>query len=342
MSHILHKEARKSMGETILVTAIGSFSAVTVIESLKRDGYRVVGCDIYPAEWVANSRIVDMFYKAPYATDRPAYEEFVKVVCRQEHVAFIMPLTDVEIDLFRGWMTAAEETGAVVCMSERKMLDIIRNKKWLEEYLEPMNICKTIPGRLLSEIAVYGTLEYPLVIKPVDGRSSQRLHIVNSAKEMELVVELCRSELDRYLVQPKISGPIITVDVVRNPETEECVCVPRRELLRTPNGAGTSVYVFKNEDLEKQCRDIAKALNICGCVNFEFVESQAPEETNGPGIWNFLECNPRFSGGLAFSAVAGYDMVRNHLNCFRRGSLEPEGEIREQYIARRYAEFAMG
>lgn len=338
------------MRETILVTAIGSFSAVTVIESLKKDGYRVVGCDIYPAEWVVNSKIVDVFYKAPYATDRPAYEEFVKMVCREEEVAFVMPLTDVEIDLFRGWTTAAEETGAVICMSERKMLDICRNKKVLEEYLAPKNICRTIPGRLLSEImeeaaaesaAGYEQLEYPLVIKPVDGRSSQGLRMANTAKEMELVVELCKDGAGQYLVQPKISGPIITVDVVRNPKTGETVCMPRRELLRTPNGAGTSVYVFKNVHLEQQCRDIAKALDICGCVNFEFVEEQAPEEKNGPGVWRFLECNPRFAGGLAFSAVAGYDMVRNHLNCFKGIALEPEGEIADQHIARRYAEFVM-
>ncbi len=332
------------MRKTILVTAIGSFSAVTVIESLKEDGCRVIGCDIYPAEWVANSQIVDVFYRAPYATDRPAYEEFVKMVCKEEDVAYIMPLTDVEIDLFRGWMTAAEDTGAVVCMSERKMLDIIRDKKVLEEYLAPMQICDTIPGKLLSEVISMEAAEqtYPLVIKPIDGRSSQGLHIVKTEQEMRAVAEQCREDADHYLVQPKISGPVITVDVVRNPETEECICIPRRELLRTPNGAGTSVYVFKNEHLEKQCKAIAKALNICGCVNFEFVEEIEPAGQNGPGKWRFLECNPRFSGGLAFSAVAGYDMVRNHLNCFKGIGLEPEGEIRDQYVARRYTEVVTG
>lgn len=343
------------MSKTIFVTAIGSFSAVTVIESLKKMGHRVVGCDIYPAEWVANSAIVDVFYQAPYATDRPAYEAFVKKICEKEGAAFVMPLTDVEIDLFRRWETAAEDTGAVICMSERKMLDIIRNKKVLEDYLAPMEICETIPGKLLSEVIadckqrngegsenLYGSLRYPLVIKPVDGRSSQGLRMANSAKEMELVVELCGDDLGNYLVQPKISGPIITVDVVRDPETGECVCIPRRELLRTPNGAGTTVRVFRHPQLEKQCRDIAKVLNIRGCVNFEFVEEVTPESADAPGKWRFLECNPRFAGGLAFSHVAGYDMVKNHLNCFTGAGLEPEGEIRELFVARRYDEHIMG
>ena len=339
------------MNKTILITAIGSFSAVTVIESLKELGHRIVGCDIYPAEWVANSAIADVFYKAPYATDRPAYMEFVKKVCQEEAVDYVMPLTDVEIDLFRGWETAAEDTGAVICMSERKYLDIIRNKKDLEDYLAPMEICETIPGKLLSDLMdemregealTCEKLSYPLVIKPVDGRSSQGLYMVNSAREMELVTERCRGNFSQYLVQPKISGPVITVDVMRNPKTEHCVCVPRRELLRTPNGAGTSVLVFKHEGLENQCKAIAKALNICGCVNFEFVEEQEQTEPNSTGKWRFLECNPRFSGGLAFSAVAGYEMVRNHLNCFKGIGLEPEGEIRDQYVARRYTEFVTG
>ncbi len=331
------------MNQTILVTAIGSFSAVTVIQTLKDLGHRVVGCDIYPAEWVANAKIADVFYKAPYATDRPAYMEFVKKVCQEEAVDYVMPLTDVEIDLFRGWETAAEDTGAVVCMSERKMLGIIRNKKVLEAYLTPLGICETIPGISLEEIVSggYEELDYPVVVKPVDGRSSQGLHMVKNEKEMELVAELCKENLGQYLVQPKISGPIITVDVMRDPKTENCVCVPRRELLRTPNGAGTSVLVFKHEELEKQCRAIAKALNICGCVNFEFVEEVTPQEKNGTGKWRFLECNPRFSGGLAFSHVAGYDMVKNHLNCFMGLETEPEGEIREVHITRRYAEHVM-
>ena len=73
-------------------------------------------------------------------------------------------------------------------------------------------------------------------------------------------------------------------------------------------------------------------------MNFEFIES---EEDDGRGRWHFLECNPRFSGGVAFSSMAGYDMVKNHLNCFMGRPLEPMGQIKEQYIARRYGEYRM-
>ena len=52
----------------ILLTAIGSFSADCVVTSLKKMGHKVIGCDIYKREWVANSVIVDKFYQAPYCT----------------------------------------------------------------------------------------------------------------------------------------------------------------------------------------------------------------------------------------------------------------------------------
>ena len=40
------------MSRTILVTAIGSFSAAVVVRKYKEEGFRVIGCDIYPAEWI--------------------------------------------------------------------------------------------------------------------------------------------------------------------------------------------------------------------------------------------------------------------------------------------------
>lgn len=148
--------------------------------------------------------------------------------------------------------------------------------------------------------------------KPFDGRSSQGLHILESEADLEFLLHTCNEEQkQQYLVQPKIGGHVITVDVVRNPESGQVFCLPRRELLRTLNGAGTSVCVFRNEKLEQQCRNIAKAVGIRGCVNMEFIEAD-----RDAGAYYFLECNPRFAGGVAFSGAAGYDMAEAHIRCF--------------------------
>ncbi len=330
--------------KTVVVTAIGSFSAGVVIETCRREGYRVVGCDIYPAHWVVNSRDVDVFYQAPYATDPQAYRQFLIELCKKEEARLLLPLTDVEIDVLHQWPEAERELGVTICVSAPSTVALCRDKGSMERFLADKAICTTIPGRCLQEVMdaeagdSYEKLAYPLVLKPVDGRSSQGLRVVEDAGEMELAVEKCRTAVDKYLVQPKISGNITTVDVVRCPKTGQVVCLPRRELLRTLNGAGTSVEIYRDERLEAQCRELAQALDIRGCVNFEFIEHVGED---GSVQWYFLECNPRFSGGVAFSCMAGYDMVKNHLSCFEGRGIEPMGQIGGQFIARRYTEYRM-
>ena len=361
------------MKKTVIVTAIGSFSAQNAIFACHKAGMRVVGCDIYPAEWVVNSQDVDVFYKAPYATDREQYRNFIKELCKKEQASVLMPLTDVEIDVIQQWRTELaedlKELGAEVWISDVPAIALCRNKEKMEAFLREQGLCQTIPGMRLSELekkleqkpdpgcqldlpdafltegpaseewsgAEFTGLRYPLVAKPFDGRSSQGLRILESKEDLEFLLHTCSEEQkQQYLVQPKISGHVITVDVVRNPETNQIFCLPRRELLRTLNGAGTSVCVFRNELLEQQCRDIAEAVGIRGCVNMEFIE--ADQEKNE---YYFLECNPRFAGGVAFSGAAGYDMAEAHIRCFSGEKLDEMSVTGEQYIARRYTEYSM-
>ncbi len=346
------------MKKTVIITAIGSFAAQNVIAACRAAGMRVVGCDIYPAEWVVNSKDVDVFYKAPYATDRKNYRSFLKEICKKEEASVLMPLTDVEIDVIEQWRTELTEDFQELCakvwISDTSAITLCRNKEKMEDFLRKRGLCRTIPGIRLSELEKQweqGSLPaafflsdkgktevcYPLVAKPLDGRSSQGLQILNSKEDLDFLLHTCSEEQkQQYLVQPKINGFVITVDVVRNPDSGQVYCLPRRELLRTLNGAGTSVCVFRNELLEKQCRDIAEAAGICGCVNMEFIEADP-----AAGEYYFLECNPRFAGGVAFSAAAGYDMAKAHIRCFTGEALKEMSVTKEQYIARRYTEYRM-
>lgn len=351
------------MKKTVIITAIGSFSAQAAISACHAAGMRVVGCDIYPAEWVVNSQDVDVFYKAPYATDRENYRNFLKELCKKEQADVLIPLTDVEIDVLQEWRTEFsedfKELGAEVWISDVDAIRLCRNKEKMETFLRERKLCRTIPGVRLPELEAllergglsaefwktehegqlsgFAALRFPLVAKPFDGRSSQGLKILESESDLRFLLNSCSEERkQQYLVQPKIGGTVITVDVVRNPETKQTFCLPRRELLRTLNGAGTSVCVFRSELLEQQCRDIAEAVGIRGCVNMEFIEADRDARE-----YYFLECNPRFAGGVAFSGAAGYDMVKNHIRCFTGEKLEEIAVTGEQYIARRYAEYRM-
>lgn len=312
----------------ILITAIGSFSADAVINNLKRADCYVVGCDIYPRELVANMLDVESFYQAPLAINEEAYLKFICEICETEMIEYIIPLTDVEVDILSASRELFLEKNIILCISDEASIKVCRNKYLLYQFLNKYENVQLIPTRLLTEINV-GESQFPVVVKPYNGRSSQGLQYINDVKELDLLDKV--NDVSQYIVQPKIEGKVVTVDVIRDPEKKMIIAVCRKELLRTLNGAGLSVRVFHDEKLERKAKEIAEYLNIKGCVNFEFIETREGEHF-------FLECNPRFSGGIKFSCMAGYDFIVNHLECFAGNGIEQKCEIQEMYIARKYKE----
>jgi hypothetical protein len=122
--------------KTALITSTGSVAADITLKSLKRMGFRVVGCNIYPKEWIVESCEMDVFYQAPPVSDQENYLAFMKDLCVKEKVEYLLPMIDYEIDLLncnREWF---EEQGVTLCMSPKESLDIIRNKKTLAEFIE--------------------------------------------------------------------------------------------------------------------------------------------------------------------------------------------------------------
>lgn len=315
----------------VLVTAIGSFSAHTVIDTLKERGHKVYGCDIYPREWVASSKDVDVFFQSPYATDEENYLRFVMEKCETNSVSWVMPLTDVEVDVLNKNRGIFEERGIVICISDQEVIELVRNKYELSKFIEANGkVVDTISTCRASEVKA-SEVKLPVICKPFNGRSSIGLKIIRTKEELDAV--LSGSDCEQFIIQPFIKGSVVTVDVVRD-RADHCVAVARKELLRTLNGAGTSVRVFHDEGLEQKSEELARLLKITGCVNFEFILDEE-------GNYHFLECNPRFSGGVVFSCMAGYDCVTNHLRAFRGEEIEPFALKRNYYIARRYESHIM-
>lgn len=312
-----------------VVTAIGSFSADIVIKNLRKLGLKVIGCDIYPAEWIADSSNVSVFYQVPLATQEEKYIEEILTICREEAADGLIVLTDAEVDVWNRNRKKLKEAGVVLCLSPEETITVCRDKMKLYEFLSERGIGNPIPTARLDRMTPE-SIPYPAVVKPYNGRSSQGLCYLHSQEQMERFLAGC--EAFNYVVQPFYKGNVITVDVVRQADPEGAAAVCRRELLRTPNGAGTSVVVFSSPVLEELCKETARALGITGCVNFEFIEGK-------DGTYSMLECNPRFSGGVEFSCMAGYDFVSNHVRCFTGEEIDAQEAVTEMYIARKYEEY---
>lgn len=320
---------------TALVTAIGSFSAEIVIDTFKRHSIRVVGTDIYPKEWIVNAVNVDKFYRVPLSVETKNYLDSLISICEKENVNYIIPLTDLEIDVLNEHRSIFLARGITLCFSSYETIITCRNKKKCSEFLNDLEGIDTIPSCSVHSISKQKN-KYPIICKKIDGRSSEGFHIFDNQNELLAFIasNVKNDNIDSYIFQPFIDGQIITADVIRQEKTSRSIVMPRIELLRTANGAGTSVKIFSDKQLEKTCIEIAKKLNINGCINLEFIRTKS-------GKYFFLECNPRFSGGVKFSCMSGYDFVMNHLRCFLNTEIDPKPIIKQQYIARRYQEYIL-
>lgn len=307
----------------ILVTAIGSFSADCVINTLKENNHYVIGCDIYPSEWHAVSKDCNRVYQVPFATKEKEYIASLLNICKKNEVQYVFPLTDLEIDVLNKHRKEFKGIGIELCIQSEDCLAVARDKYKMYSLFKDdamVNVPQSVRSRKLSD-----NFPLPAVAKPIDGRSSEGLmKIYRQVELMQL------KDADNYIVQELLEGNVFTVDYVRNALSGNDFAVPREELLRTKNGAGTTVRIVPHQQLRETVSYIGNCLNINGCVNMEFIHHTSS--------FYLIDINPRFSAGVAFTKATGYDMVTGHLNCFCHQPILPPVEYGEQIMTKRYVE----
>lgn len=308
----------------VLVTAIGSMAADCVISILKKSAGKVVGCDIYPYEWLIEAGCCDKFYQAPLAREEDKYIQFLIRVCLENAITHLIPLTDIEIDVVNKYRDIFRQQHIILCMPEPGVLDIARNKYRLFcEFREDVHVPSIRTCLSASDDAE--SFSFPCLAKISNGRSSEGLRLLASKDEL-----LYLRDRNNYIIQEYKSGPVFTVDYIRCEKTRQDFAIAREELLRTKNGAGLTVRITNEPILSQLASYIGNKLQINGCVNMEFIKNHS--------AYYLIDLNPRFSAGIAFSVLAGYDMVTNHLNCFTGKEIALPIVVNETIITKRYKE----
>lgn len=307
--------------KTVLLTAVGSASANAARLSLQAQGLRVLGCDIYPGEWHVITPELDGFWTVPQATDAQAYADALLTLVQTQRIDAVVPLTDVEVDALCGLKARFRDAGAVLCCPEPEAAALCRDKLRMAQALAAAGIARPIPTYTADTLPT--DLPFPLMLKPRRGRSSQAQQVVRTGGELALAL----SQRADYILQPYLEGDVYTVDAARD-AAGHTVTLTRRELLRTANGLGTTVETCPAHPLDAVCQDILAFAGIIGVVNMEFIR-----QGNG---YAFLEVNPRFSGGVGFSVLAGYDFPWAMLRCHAGEPLLSSPVVARMTLAQRY------
>ncbi|MBJ7263297.1 MAG: ATP-grasp domain-containing protein [Burkholderiaceae bacterium] len=301
----------------VLVTALGSMSSEAVIGALRSrpDVARIVGTDIHPPAWIAASELVDACVQVPRVSDPAAYVSHLMTLCERWDIDWIVPLTDLEVDVLSSQHAAFQQIGTRLAVADERAVATCRDKFLWQSLLRDMAalapaLPALIPTALLAD---WHTLDapFPWLAKPATGRSSENHIAIASVREAQALVARANTT---YIVQPRLPGSIHVVDIVRQRSTQTVTAIARTELLRTSNGAGTTVRLARQPVLESAARAVATALDTTGAMNMEFIEHA--------GTYRLMDINPRLSAGTQFTIAAGYDIVGNHLRSFDRDPIE--------------------
>lgn len=308
-----------------LITAIGSMSADAVITSLRNNfpNCQIIGTDIHPRKWLYLSEKVDVFFKITKSY-KPDFITSIKSIISEYNVDYILPLTDPEVDVLSKNRLQVENDLTRLTLPNDDVVKLCRNKNSFSTKLKHNNKINLINSYTHEELSS-PNFSFPVVAKPIKGRSSEGLRYIRS--EIEL------SGLDEnYIIQPFIQGEIITVDFVRD-TYGNIASIPRKELIRSSNGAGLSVEIFQDSRIEVLISEIAKALNIIGCVNIEFIKSK--------NRYYLMDINPRFSAGVGFSSLAGYDFISNHIKVYQGKKIDPMICIKNHIAIKHYKDYML-
>jgi predicted ATP-grasp superfamily ATP-dependent carboligase len=299
------------MNGRVIITYGRSLMALTAAHSLGQRGVEVIGCDDVDMTVMNFSRHVsDYFLHAPYQTDLEKYlddleENIRKFKPDDDRPYILMPMfRDAKIlakhrARFDGLITiAAPDYGAINQVDPKDVFAQTCNKYNLK-------IPKTEHPENISALeAMRDSLEFPLLIKPIDAVGGRGIH---KAENFEELATLYKESSEKYeaapLVQEMIEGRDYCLSTLCD-NGEIVAHMAYKNLYQFPRGSGAGIMreTVDDEPFLATAAKLLKALNWHGIAQIDFRWS----EKEGEGAY-LIEVNPRFWAGLFHSVESGVD-----------------------------------
>lgn len=315
----------------VLVTAIGTAAATTVVCELKKTGrYYIIGADSNNKVEIVTSMEVDEFFVFPPSIcEFEKYIDFVIKFCVKRKVNYYYAIIDEEVVNLAAHKSCFDAIGVKLCLANPELIQICHRKnlffEWIRENMPEIYI------QSFNRLHEIKESDFPVFVKPTEGRASNGCIRVDS---MEQLMQFCNGKCinENLMIQQYIEGDVIVVDLVRNALTGQSAQLQRKENLRNSSGCGIAVEIIRDERLTEICEEIMRKMNLNGVMNAEFFE------TNGE--FRIIEINPRLSAGTSFSCQAGLNTVLNAMEIADGKCCEFSEISVGKHFAKRYETYA--
>lgn len=273
----------------ILLTAIGK--RVQIIKYLQRS-CSIIGVD--SGEFVTAKKFVGEFYTVP-KINNPLYIECLLKICEKEHIDLLIPLYEKEFALLCAYRDKFNKIGTSLLLSDLEVINTFNNKYKTYEFFKKNNI--NTPETYLKENIPcnYESLNFPLIIKPIDGMGSSNVFKVKNEKELSFFIDY----IENPIIQEYIEGTEYTIDVLCDFNGKVISAVPR-ERLEVRSGEVSKSRTVKDFKIISAVLDLCSKTKFAGPITIQCIVTSS-------GEIKFIEVNPRFGGGVPLTFEAGVD-----------------------------------
>lgn len=271
----------------IILTDAGNEVGFQVLRLLAGAGYSVLVCDRNPESLQRHAEYAAQVQRTLAAQDERNFVRQVRKLELESGAGIIIPVFYPEV-LSRH----RDEFDAVIPTADAATLSMLDDKVRACSLASELGIPQ--PRTYASPADVD---RYPVVFKRACGHGGDSVYFPKSLEPLEHLV--ANSRPGSYLITEEVHGYDASVDAIRwNGRFSACAY---KVLL--PRAKGISI-VRRSMDAPQMvayARRIMEAVGYEGVCGFDF--RVTPE-----GDVRFLECNPRFTGGVLSSAASGLNL----------------------------------
>lgn len=322
--------------KTVLVTDADRGSALAIIRSLDRQGWRVIAgaSDALSPGFHSRHTQERILYPSPLS-DGNRFTDVVLDVVRTKDVDLIIPVTE-EVILHFARERERFEKLCQIAMPDTSLLDLTRDKAKTIELARRLDVPvpRTFPVETEEEaVARAQMLRWPIVLKPTlsrrfDARTGKIDKLsVSYADDVETLRRQMRAYEGRspVLLQEYYRGVGMGVELLAW-DGQPLAVFQHRRICEIPVQGGASALrqsVALDPQLYEYARRLTEAMEWTGLLMIEFkVGEQGPK---------LMEINGRVWGSLPLASASGMDFPARLADLYRRSPLEPNGNPSTDY-----------
>ena len=317
--------------------------------AMREDGYETIMVNCNPETVSTDYDTSDRLYFEPLTL-----EDVLEIVEKEKPTGVIVQYggqTPLKLAL------GLEKAGVPIIGTSPDMIDAAEDRERFQKLLndlhlrQPPNATARTEAEALQKADALG---YPLVVRPSYVLGGRAMEIVHEQRDLERYMrEAVKVSNDSPVLLDRFLSDAIECDVdcVRDAEGNTFIGGVMEHIEQAGVHSGDSAcslppyYLSKEtvEEIKRQTRAMAQALNVVGLMNVQFAIQEAEENGQKKDVIYVLEVNPRASRTVPFvSKATGVQLAKVAARCMAGQTLAQQGitqEITPPYFSVKEAVF---